>query len=242
MRKGKIAQATKEELEKLVNEKNSLTEILQNFGLMNKGSNFRTLKNKLIKENIDFSSLKLKAKKANRNSTKKTFDEIFCENSSMQRGGVKKVIIKNKLIQYECKVCGLKDEWKNQKLVLILDHINGVSNDNRLHNLRFLCPNCNSQQETFAGKNYKPEKITQQQKKINKSTECSNCGQFCSKRSKSLLCRKCYLETINNYNYPQYDELKKMVDDIGYSATGRKLGVSDNAVRKRLNKNCGVVE
>jgi hypothetical protein len=40
--------------------------------------------------------------------------------------------------------------WQSKTLTLVLDHINGVNNDNRLKNLRFLCPNCNSQTKTFS--------------------------------------------------------------------------------------------
>ena len=43
----------------------------------------------------------------------------------------------------------------DNKLTLQLDHINGINNDNRKENLRFLCPNCHSQTNTFAGKNLK---------------------------------------------------------------------------------------
>jgi hypothetical protein len=53
----------------------------------------------------------------------------------------------------------LEPVWLGKPLVLILDHINGKHNDHRLVNLRLLCPNCNSQQPTFAGKNkgqYRP--------------------------------------------------------------------------------------
>lgn len=73
--------------------------------------------------------------------------------SNYSRCHLKKRIITQKLIPYKCGVCPIKDIWNDKPLVLVLDHINGIPNDNRLENLRFLCPNCNSQTETFAGKN-----------------------------------------------------------------------------------------
>ena len=54
------------------------------------------------------------------------------------------------LIPYRCSVCGIEPMWQSKPLTLVLDHINGVNNDNRLQNLRFLCPNCNSQTNTFS--------------------------------------------------------------------------------------------
>ena len=45
--------------------------------------------------------------------------------------------------------------WNGKPLVLILDHINGNAEDNRYENLRFVCPNCNSQLPTFTGRNKK---------------------------------------------------------------------------------------
>ena len=64
-----------------------------------------------------------------------------------------KRIIDDNLIEYKCQECGLKDSWNNKMLVLHLDHINGISNDHRLENLRFLCPNCHSQTDTYTDKN-----------------------------------------------------------------------------------------
>ncbi len=48
-----------------------------------------------------------------------------------------------------CTLCGQGPEWNGKVLVLQLDHENGDCTDNRLENLRFMCPNCHSQTETF---------------------------------------------------------------------------------------------
>lgn len=53
---------------------------------------------------------------------------------------------------YKCSICSIS-EWQNQKLVLILDHINGKPNDWSITNLRFVCPNCDSQLPTYKSKN-----------------------------------------------------------------------------------------
>lgn len=78
---------------------------------------------------------------------------IFVENSNHPRHRVKERIIKENLLPYECSSCSNTGSWQNKKLVLQLDHINGVNNDNRIENLRFLCPNCHSQEDTYAAKN-----------------------------------------------------------------------------------------
>lgn len=80
-------------------------------------------------------------------------EELFCENSLGRRDYIKSLIIKNNLIEYKCGECGLKNEWNGKILNLQLDHINGIRNDNRLENLRFLCPNCHTQTETYCSKN-----------------------------------------------------------------------------------------
>jgi hypothetical protein len=57
------------------------------------------------------------------------------------------------LYPYVCSECGQLPEWNSKPLVLQVDHINGDPTDNRPENLRFLCPNCHTQTETFAGRN-----------------------------------------------------------------------------------------
>lgn len=83
-----------------------------------------------------------------------TVDEIFCENSTYARSNVRGAVLRyNVLPDYTCSKCSLEPLWDGTELMLEIDHVNGISNDNRIENLRWLCPNCHSQTSTFKGKN-----------------------------------------------------------------------------------------
>lgn len=80
-------------------------------------------------------------------------EEILIEDSPATQAVLRKFILRHNVIEYVCESCGNKGEWNNKKLVLHLDHKNGNNKDNRIENLRYLCPNCHSQTETYCGKN-----------------------------------------------------------------------------------------
>jgi HNH endonuclease len=82
-------------------------------------------------------------------------EEVFCENSDFASRMQIKKRLKAKGLPQVCDECKLSGEWNGKPLVLQLDHINGVYNDNRIENLRLLCPNCHSQTDTFCAKNLK---------------------------------------------------------------------------------------
>lgn len=135
---------------------NNLAQILNRFGLSTSSSNYIALKSRLKQENIEYNHIKIgiDSNLGRKFPNKKviSLDDILIENSSYSRSHLKKRLLKGGLLKNEC-ACGQGSEWKGKPLTMQIDHINGISNDNRLNNLRMICPNCHSQTETFSGRN-----------------------------------------------------------------------------------------
>jgi len=86
-------------------------------------------------------------------TNRKRDSEVFVVNSTHPRHRIVERLRTYNVVEYTCQICGLQPIWNNKPLVLILDHINGVYNDNRVENLRFVCSNCDSQLPTYKSKN-----------------------------------------------------------------------------------------
>lgn len=130
------------------------SDVLRHLGIKIKSGNFQTLDKYLKKYNIDDTNLIYDYSRGNKWNENYTDDEIFCVNSPITQKNLKNRILKKNVIEYKChsENCNVIDEWNGKKLSLQLDHKNGINNDNRIENLRFLCPNCHSQTETFCNK------------------------------------------------------------------------------------------
>lgn len=83
-------------------------------------------------------------------TTSRKLKEWFT-NGNVNHWTAKKWILEQQ--DHKCSICGMPDEWNDQPLVFVLDHIDGNSNNNWRDNLRCVCPNCDSQLPTFAGRN-----------------------------------------------------------------------------------------
>jgi hypothetical protein len=78
---------------------------------------------------------------------------VLVANSTYARHALRWRLIEEHVLDYKWATCGNPGKWHGKDLSLHLDHVNGVFNDNRIGNLRFLCPNCHAQTDTYAGKN-----------------------------------------------------------------------------------------
>ena len=53
----------------------------------------------------------------------------------------------------KCAICGISNMWNNKPLAFILDHIDGNAANSARENVRLVCPNCDSQLDTYKSKN-----------------------------------------------------------------------------------------
>jgi hypothetical protein len=220
-------------------EAESFVHLLKLLGSRDGDGNRRCLKARLIKLGLDPETLLQKGRDFAISKLKLSSqlgdDLIFREESQVNRAHVKKRILKGSLLEYRCADCGIDPEWNGKKLVLVLDHINGVHNDHRLENLRFLCPNCNSQTDTFTGRNVRKRDGT-----LRAGPKCTTdtCGCGAVKNTASERCRVCAAKACARYKieWPALEYLAERVKTTPMSALSKELGVSDRALAIYLSK------
>jgi len=204
---------------------NSLTiiEVIRKLGLAELKSNYRGIHHRVRKLGLDVSHWR--GKEVSRShakllglAAKRPLIEHLVENSSYDNRSLKNRLVKEHFMEYKCSKCGIGEEWEGAALVLHLDHINGVHDDNRIGNLRLLCPNCHSQTPTFSTK--------RSRRRI-----CPSCGANSS--GVGIKCKKCYSEVHpTKIVWPSVDELTVMVDEKPIATIAKDLGVSGSAVAK----------
>lgn len=214
------------------------SETLRRLGLRPAGGNHRVLKAFLAERGISTEHIDPDAGRgANfRSRGSRPLAEILVAGSTYSRSSLKRRLFAEGLKQRRCELCGQGEYWNGGLMALVLDHVNGDPEDNRLENLRIVCPNCNATLDTHCGR--KNESLP--------DLDCARCGErfrarrrgqrYCSAYCGSRGSRKGPRPDLRRVERPPYDELVAMLAADGYEATGRRFGVSGNAVRKwRLN-------
>jgi hypothetical protein len=225
----------------------SWSEALRRLGYCTTGGNPRTLKKwaefwKIPTDHFDPYAASREALRAARQP--RPLAELLVVDSTYSRSNLKQRLYDEGLKRPVCELCDQGEIWRGRRMGLILDHANGIRNDNRIENLRIVCPNCAATFDTHCGRNVRL---------IPPVRNCLRCGsefrpryrhhRYCSRECGTRWDR---VEAARNgrgqlgrptpelrkVERPPYDQLLREIAATSYLAVGRKYGVSDNAIRK----------
>lgn len=228
----------KEKLQNLFDTHKTYADIMKAIGYTSFSDNYKTLHSAVLYFSIDLNNFKIKNTEHIKNNLSLTsFNNLtYLEliGTAKTRQSIKRYIITKNLIPYVCSECGNDGNYNDKPLILQLDHIDGNPINNVLENLRFLCPNCHSQTDTFAGK--KPSKLL----------NCEGCGKIINVKNKHGMCQKCYFDSelfsnkISSGEYKRHkkfevskEDLEKLIEEYPFTKIGEMFGVSDKAIRNR---------
>lgn len=225
---------TDKDLREAVAASRTYAETLRRLALRTAGGNHRTLQKYVALWGISTAHVDPHAARiAKLGQAPRPLDEVLVEGSMYSRGLLKQRLYSTGLKERRCELCGQGEEWRGRRMALILDHVNGVANDNRLENLRIVCPNCAATLDTHCGKN------------VNINRLCARCGtsfrprgrdqRYCSHSCGGLSeASQRAQAAARRVERPPYAQLVREIERSSYVAVGRKYGVSDNAIRKWL--------
>lgn len=213
--KTRVSTCTDDEFKQIIEESKTYKEALGKLGYHHSGGAYITLRKRIKALNISVEHM-TPAARYGTSQRQVPNEEIFIKD---YHGGVKvrERVLKDNLIPYKCALCDQPPEWHGKKLTLTLDHINGDHYDNRIENLRFLCPNCDSQQSTYGAKN--------------KKGYGSN---FTPKKSVQKKRKKCINVKLPRVSQEEFMAALRTFKN--FTEMGKRFGVSDNAVRKWCRK------
>lgn len=233
---GRLRAYTEEEARAAIAASLSWSEALRRLGVRPAGGNHATLRKyadiwAISTEHFDPDAVRAAAPRRE----PKPLNEILVEGSTYSRSHLKERLYSAGLKPPISEMCGQGETWRGRRMALVLDHINGVGDDNRLENLRTLCPNCAATLDTHCGrKNLRP---------LRREIACLHCGaMFRPKYRRNRYCsRRCGQRSPRKrppppgprrVERPPYDQLMRELAESNYSAVGRRYGVSDNVIRK----------
>ncbi|MFD5298790.1 HNH endonuclease [Streptomyces mutabilis] len=150
---------TREILEPVVAESTSVNEVLRRLGLDPVGGHNTHISRRIKAYGFDtshFTSV-VRTDWQRHNQRRRTPEEILVEDTSPRARRIPGSRLKRAMrelgVEERCALCGVEAVWLGEPLPLEVDHIDGNWRNNRLENLRMLCPNCHSATDTYRGRN-----------------------------------------------------------------------------------------
>lgn len=131
----------------------SLAEILRRLQLPVTAASYRALRDQLAHREIDVSGLPGVAWRRGRQDLPRVpLEQLLVVGRARSVGHLKRRLIRESVLAARCATCGIAERL-GHPAPLELDHINGDRRDNRIENLRLLCPNCHTLTPTYRGRN-----------------------------------------------------------------------------------------
>lgn len=243
-----------DEFRSVVLSSRSLREVLLKLGVSYRGHTYKTLRARLDREGLSNFYRR-------RTVRRYTDEQVFCENSPVT------CKLKARYLRYTskrdiCVLCGQGPHHNGMDLTLQLDHINGIHDDNRVENLRILCPNCHSQTVTYGSRNstvagyrrsivdddnhlvqfsgmQEPCSLGELKQLITSNTVDSVCAKLGITKRKELVsfCRSLKLTVLVRKQSKKFSvtrtDLEQLLVDMPMTSIAKMFGVSNTAIKKR---------